>query len=280
MSSAAPEVETNVAFPPTTPVSVRSKSIHPVPTPTPPRPVSQSPHAQHNSPSQHWPQDNLPQPSSVPSFPLDPALGGPDAYAVRDHSVDLASPESGFIPMSSSAPSMPIAPPQFHETAPQPVHLLSQYGMPNGMRMDPRAMQRTHSGASPSPFRAPGSQFLYYHQVPGLDQQPIAWSTREVAVRSPPAPRQRSAKACKKCRKRKTKVRVSVCLSSFRRSHSSLVLRWLALRSLCRAWLGVRVRREVDPSGPHQGSHRDTQHPTAPYESGDGSRSVAHDLTQ
>ena len=235
MPSVAPEPQPTTAFPPTTPVCARSNStMPPPPARTPPHTASRSPFAQRSPHKPLWPQESVAHSQSIPAFPLDPALGGTDVYSIDDRGVDIRSAESGFMPMSTSASPMSFVPAQYHDNSPPPIHLLSQYGGPNGMRMDPRMMQRTHSDAAPT-YRAPGSQFLYYHQVPGSDQQPIAWSTREVALRSPPAPRQRSAKACKKCRKRKTKVCFFVPPSPFfHLSASSTVLRWSPLCAMRR----------------------------------------------
>ena len=74
-----------------------------------------------------------------------------------------------------------------------------------------------YSGHEPHMSVRP-AQFLYYNQIPSANRpEPyIAWTTHEANAQYAPMVRQRSAKACNKCRKRKTKVLIylSSCFCS------------------------------------------------------------------
>lgn len=109
-------------------------------------------------------------------------------------------------------------------------------------KAEPRR-QRQHAPegalASVRPF-----QFMYYHQAPRDDSDgpPLAWSTREVHIEDPPLPRQRSAQACQKCRKRKTKVRPPF---KFNRELLLIILSSVLWRSAVHAMQGTRSRMRL-----------------------------------
>ena len=180
---------------PAHPVCVRSRSLLPLDTQTS-HVIVQRPH------------QNISQSYPAPSFPLDPAL--------RGHAVAMLS--SGSHNGMQAIPS-PISPTSVSRLAVMQPHfqqggavrLLSQQYM-HGIdpRMDPHMLRRAHSDYGPAiTSHASDPQLLYnYHHLAAANQAgpPIGWATREVLIHSPSLPRQRSAKACKKCRKRKTKV--------------------------------------------------------------------------
>lgn len=147
------------------------------------------------------------------SIPLDPSL--------RGHTVAVLSrdPLNGMQLMSSPMPPTPVSrvallPPQYYSHSDATIHLLPH---PN---LDTRVLQRSHSDYGPAMGAHPSDpRILYNYRVQGDHRgQPIAWPATEVVLHRHPssAPRQRSAKACKKCRRRKTKVRIySLTFSNF-----------------------------------------------------------------
>jgi hypothetical protein len=173
-----------------------------------------------------YPEETISQPYATSSFPLDPAL--------NRHTVFVDGLQHGIHVLSSSMSSPPslshftVMPPPFQGGG--AVHLLSHPYFPGGDPSDDsRRTQRTHSEHGPA-FAAsyPSDQpLVYQYQLPTVDRRspPVAWSASELVLRSPQLARQRSAKACKKCRKRKTKVCRPLCLIASTRliTHSALV---------------------------------------------------------
>lgn len=216
---AEPKPASAPGFASSTSVCVRSRNLHPLDLETPPRVISYM--VQRSPQKPDLPHDHFAAGMHIPISPL-----GSSTHSVgnhinvgqhprSDHLQAIASPSSRKVPLLGS-PIRVVPPPSRSHPSEAPMHLLTDHLAQRASRMEAPMMQRTH-------FSAPGGtmlesnarhghQFLYYHQVPGPDSHgpPIAWNTREVAMRSPPLPRQRSAKACKKCRRRKTKV----CLAS------------------------------------------------------------------
>lgn len=199
-------VDPSPASAPPTPFCVRSRTLHPLDV------QAASPAAMARAPHKAgWPQESISPPYAPPSFPLDPALVG--------HAVLVGSPQGGLqvlasSPMPSPLPVSRVAflPPQFQ--AGGAFQLLSQQCV-HGVdpRVDPRVLQRTHSDAyGPAAFASHPTEQPLLYQLAAADQrsQAIGWGARDIVLRSPPLPRQRSAKACKKCRKRKTKVRATI----------------------------------------------------------------------
>lgn len=185
------------------PLCVRSKSLHPLDVQSTSQAVVQRP-----SQKRIWTQQSITQPYATPSFPLDPALCGQAVTVVSGGSQNGLRVITSPMPYPTPVSHLAFIPPQFQNGG--AIHLLSQqYIQGIDPRVDPRMLQRTHSNYGPATSSHPSDPHIVYDcQVTAADQrgQAIAWTTREVVLRSPPLPRQRSAKACKKCRKRKTKV--------------------------------------------------------------------------
>lgn len=145
---------------------------------------------------------------SVPQSSLDAFLSCARMYP-REYPRLVVTPTGKAVVTPLGSPLRVVPPSRSRlegNPAPPP---FSQHSDP---RVIPPVLQRTHfSDPGSTLTRVRPAQFLYYHQAPGPDTRgpPIAWNTRELVMRSPPLPRQRSARACKKCRKRKTKVCVS-----------------------------------------------------------------------
>ena len=180
---------------PSTPICVRSRSLHPLDVQANTQAVLQRP-----SQKPVWPQESLSPPYATPSFALDPALCGRTVLLATS----MSSP--------NSVPRLTIVPAQFQAGGAIPL-LSQQYVHSVDPRVDPRMLQRTHSEYGPAfSSHASDPQLLYNYPLAAGDQrgQSLGWSARDLVLRSPPLPRQRSAKACKKCRKRKTKVRFFV----------------------------------------------------------------------
>lgn len=178
---------------PLTPICVRSRSLD-----------VQANDAQ-SSQKPALPQESPPSPYAAPSFAINPALCG-RAVCLSDspNVITMSSPDSVL--------RLAIVPPQFQ--AGGAIRLLSQqYVHSVNPRVDPRMLQRSHSEYGPAV-----SSHLYNYQLAASGQkvQSMEWSARDLVLRSPPLPRQRSAKACKKCRKRKTKVRRFVSFTKVR----------------------------------------------------------------
>ncbi|GJE87108.1 hypothetical protein PsYK624_031910 [Phanerochaete sordida] len=204
MPATFPRLEATAATPesaPSTPICVRSRSLRPLDVP-----ASAQAGTEHPPQQAAWPQEPISPPYATPSFTLDPALCG--------HTFLLSGSQNGVqvlaSPMSSSpnpVSRLAIIPPQFQ--AGGAIHLLSQQYVPNvDPRVDPRMLQQLPSEyGSAFASRAADPQLLYNYQLAAAEQrgQSIGWSARDLVLRSPPLPRQRSAKACKKCRMRKTK---------------------------------------------------------------------------
>lgn len=195
----ATAANTESAVPPT-PICVRSRNLHPLDVQAAAQAGTDQP-----SPKAAWPQEPISPPYATPSFALDPALCG--------HTFLLSGSTNGVqvltSPMSSSpnpVSRLAIIPPQFQASG--AIHLLSQQYLPNvDPRVDPRMLQQLPSEYGPAAFASHTTdpQLLYNYQLADQRNQSIGWGTRDLVLRSPPLPRQRSAKACKKCRKRKTK---------------------------------------------------------------------------
>lgn len=185
------------------PVCVRSRSLLPLDV-----------HPSSQAVMQRSPQ-NISQ-SYPTSFPLD--------HALRGHTVTPLSrgshTHSGFQGISTTpvdptpVSRLAVLPPQFQQHGHGgAIRLLSHPQYVHGVdpRMDPHMLRRAHSDYGPAMSSHPGDQQVIYnyHQLAAANQagQSIGWTAREVILHSPSLPRQRSAKACKKCRKRKTKVR-------------------------------------------------------------------------
>ena len=151
-------------------------------------------------PPHKWTQEPA-QSFGPSSFPLDPSLCG--------HTVAVLSRSSpsGIQLFSSPVPPTPVSrlallPPQYNGHSGEAIHFLSHPDM------DARMLQRSHSDYGPAmASHLSDPRVLYNYRVQGEHRrQPVPWPTTEVLIHPSSAPRQRSAKACKKCRRRKTKV--------------------------------------------------------------------------
>ncbi|KIP12335.1 hypothetical protein PHLGIDRAFT_27457 [Phlebiopsis gigantea 11061_1 CR5-6] len=136
------------------------------------------------------------------SFPLNPSLRGHNVAVLNR---DLSN---AMQLMSSPVPPPPVSrlaflPTQYYGHSDAAIHLLPHSSL------DTRVLHRSHSDYGPAMAAHPSDpRILYNYRVQGDHRgQPIAWPTTEVVLHRHPssAPRQRSAKACKKCRRRKTK---------------------------------------------------------------------------
>lgn len=231
---------------------VRSGNLRPLNPKTPPRVIS---YVIQRSPQK--PDSHLAATSQISILPLGSVCSVDNRLNVIQHprtahfqpivsspsrkTLDLESPVCAVSPPSRSRPS--------EET---PVHLLSDHPAQVAPRMEAPMIQRTAfsapGGTTLESNLRPSHQFLYYHRVPGPDRHgpPIVWNTREVVVRSPPLPRQRSAKACKKCRRRKTKVRLLNPFQHMSRATNqaaSVLANYPALDARIEVWTASTMKR-------------------------------------
>lgn len=194
------------------------------------------------------PQHNQHSPSH-PALPpsLDPFLAEPRPSQSRLQYPRLMVTPSGKAVMAPQGSPIRVIPPS--RSRPQEPTRSSAL-LAEQVKPAPTLQRTSHSDPGTTLTSVRPAQFLYYHQVPGPDNRgpPIAWNTRELVIRSPPLPRQRSARACKKCRKRKTKVctfnpgwMIYMFLTGY-----LLSVFWVdAVHAMQESGFGVRIRRTV-----------------------------------
>ncbi|KAI0086364.1 hypothetical protein BDY19DRAFT_995970 [Irpex rosettiformis] len=138
------------------------------------------------------------------------------------HSVpfpSLQDPPLGFVHVpsdpSNNTHQIPSAAPYYINTAlptslPQREHpLLPMYAqhMASAGYTTPVAPESYYSAPAEPLVNVRPAQFLYYNQISSTNRSEpyVAWTTQQANMQYAPMLRQRSAKACNKCRKRKTK---------------------------------------------------------------------------
>lgn len=178
--------------------------------------ISSSPSPDHTQPSK--PDGDVPQGSVLPPRQAQPS---PRIFADRQGVTfpSLQEPPLGFVRVPNNPNNIvhqvPSAATFYINTAippslPQREHpmlpMFAQSLPPPGYAA-PMLPASYYSGHEPHMSVRP-AQFLYYNQIPSANRpEPyIAWTTHEANAQYAPMVRQRSAKACNKCRKRKTKV--------------------------------------------------------------------------